>query len=320
MDSNLHIVIGAGATGTATATLLAAEGATVKVVTRSGSGPTAPGIELVNADASDQNRLTQIATGAYAIYNCANPPYNTWTTDWPPLAASLLGTAEATGARLVTLSNLYGYAVPTAPMKATDPLDPPSVKGGVRTAMWHDALEWHQAGRIQMTEVRASDFIGPNIGQNGRMADRLVPRLLKGKSVSLMGDPDMPHSWTSIADVARALVTLGADDRALGRAWHVPSAPAASQRDLVHQLSVLAGIDPVKISIMPSIALRIVGLFMPVVRELREVAYQFEVPFVIDSQDTTDVFGLTYTPIEETLRATLASYGHTNGSNVHVHR
>jgi len=289
MPSNHHIVVGAGATGSATAKLLAETGAHVTVVTRSGSGPDHERITLVAADASNPSGLTRLSQGAHAIYNCANPPYNKWASDWPPLAASL-------------------------------PLDPPSVKGGIRADMWRQALAAHETGRVQVTEARASDFIGPDIGENGRMSDRLVPRLLKGKSVSLPGELDVIHSWTAIDDVARTLVTLGTDDRALGRAWHVPTAPPVSQRDMVHRLCEIAGIKPVKVSKMPALAISLAGLFMPVVRELKEVAYQFDAPFVIDSTETTKVFGLEPTPIDETLRATLESYGHSGESDLLIQR
>jgi len=316
--STKHIIVGAGATGTATALLLAEQGAAVTVLTRSGSGPNHDNVELVSADASDADRLTAIAAGAEVIYNCANPAYHKWTTDWPPLAASLLRAAEASGAVLVTLGNLYGYAAPTSPMRATDPLDPPSIKGAVRAKMWHDALEAHNAGRIRAVEARASDFIGPNLGSNGHMGDRVVPRLLKGKSVQLLGDLDAAHSWTAIGDVARTLVTLGADQRAWGRAWHVPTAPPLSQRQLVHRMCALADLDPVKVSNMPSLVLKAAGLFVPAIRELKEVAYQLEAPFIIDCAETTTTFELGATPLDETLHATLASYGLERGSDLHV--
>ena len=313
-----HVIIGAGATGTATARLLASQGEQVTIVTRSGSGPTAAGITRVALDASDTSQLSGVAAGAAAIYNCANPQYHRWTTDWPPLAASLLATAETTDAVLVTLSNLYGYAKPTAPMKAADPLDPPSIKGGVRAKMWHDALDAHEAGRARVTEARASDFIGPDLGATGHMGDRVVPRVLRGKSVSLLGDVDALHSWTAIADVARTLVTIGRDERAWGRPWHVPTVAPISQRALVHQMCQLADVKPVRVSSIPRVAVRSLGIFMPAMRELREVSYQFDSPFVIDSQETTDVFDLEATPLTETLQATLASYGHEGGSHVHV--
>lgn len=209
---------------------------------------------------------------------------------------------------LVTLSNLYGYPRPTGPMRATDPLDPPSIKGGVRAKMWHDALEAHEAGRVRVTEARASDFIGPGVGATGHMGDRVVPRVVDGKSVSLLGDVDAPHSWTAIDDVARTLVTIGRDERAWGQPWHVPTVAPLSQRELIHRLCELAEIEPVKVKALPKSLVWTLGLAMPAMRELREVAYQFDAPFVIDSQSTIDTFDLEPTPLEETLAATLLSY------------
>lgn len=306
--NSIHVVVGAGATGTATALLLADSGERVRVVTRSGNGPAHPGVELVAADAADEAAFALASEGAAVIYNCANPPYHRWTTDWPPVAASLLAAAERHGAVLATLSNLYGYAPPTAPMKPSDPLDATSVKGGVRAAMWHEAKAAHDAGRVRAVEVRASDFIGPGIGPTAHMGDRVVPRVLAGKSVSLVGRTDVAHSWTAIADVAAALVAVGRDERAWGRAWHVPTAPPMTQEELVHRMCWLAGVDPVKVKALPSFVLTLAGMAVPAMREMKEVLYQFEAPFVIDSSETTEVLGLTHTPIDDTLTAALDSY------------
>ncbi len=302
-----HIVIGAGATGIATANLLAEEGHDVKVITRSGSGPTHPSIELLAGNAGDPAFLATASREATAIYNCANPPYDKWSTEWPPLAQSILHAAQENGAVLVTLSNLYGYRH-TNPMRATDPLDPPSAKGKVRADMWHEARSAHEAGRVRVTEARASDFIGPGTGDNGHMGDRVVPRVLAGKSVSLLGQVDVAHSWTAIDDVARTLVTLGRDQRAWGRAWHVPTDAHLTQREVVDLMADVAGVDRVKVRALPSLALTVGGLAVPMLRELKEVLYQFEQPFVIDAAETTASFGLTATPVETTLARTIDSY------------
>src|SRR6202035_5628816 len=83
-------------------------GARVRVVSRS-PRPAEPGIKHVALDAASSGRLIEAAAGATAIYNCASPPYHRWAQDWPPLAAGISAAAEATGAVLVILSNLYGY-------------------------------------------------------------------------------------------------------------------------------------------------------------------------------------------------------------------
>src|SRR6266508_1496565 len=122
---SLHVIVGAGQVGSTTATLLAEQGERVRLVSRRGSGPTHPAIERVAADATDAERLSALADGAAALYNCANPLYHRWLTDWPPLASSLLTAAERSGAVLVSASNLYGYGPVDGPITRPDGCAPP---------------------------------------------------------------------------------------------------------------------------------------------------------------------------------------------------
>jgi nucleoside-diphosphate-sugar epimerase len=156
----MHVIVGAGAIGSATASQLAAEGERVRIVTRSGGGPVHPLIDRVTADAADAAALSRICTGATALYNCANPPYHRWPTDWPPLAAAMLAAAENSGAALVITGNLYVYGPVDRPMTPDMPLAAPTVKGRVRVRIWTEALAAHREGRVRVTEARASDFIG----------------------------------------------------------------------------------------------------------------------------------------------------------------
>lgn len=303
-----HVIVGAGAVGSGTARHLAEAGHEVKVITRSGSGPDHPNIERIAADAADREALAKLSAGAAALYNCANPPYHKWATAWPPLAASFLAAAELSGAKLITMSNLYMYANASSPMTPSSPIQPSSKKGGIRAKMWFEALAAHDAGKVRVAEVRASDYFGPGLGQNGHLGDRVAPKALAGKSISMFGDPTQPHSWSYIGDVAATLATVGTDDRALGRAWHVPTLPPLSAADMVLALTRAAGTEPVKVRGMPKFVLRLGGLFVPVVRELIEMLYQFEEPFVMDSTETEAMFGLEPTPLPEQLAATIASY------------
>lgn len=305
---SLHVIVGAGAVGSGTALRLAEAGHEVRIITRSGTGPDHHGIERVAADASDAGRLSELARGAHSLYNGANPPYDKWATAWPPLAAAFIAAAEATGARLVTMSNLYGFARGRNPMRATDPLAPFTRKGKIRTDMWHDALRAHDEGRIRATEARASDYVGPGLGETSHLGDRAVPRVLAGKRVSLLGPADVVHSWSYIGDVCETLATLGTDDRSLGRAWHVPTLPAATARTMLDAVAEAAGVDPVPISQIPATGLRLAGLFSPIIRELREMRYQFDEPFVIDATDTTETFGLEATPLAVQVAETVRSY------------
>lgn len=301
-----HVIVGAGAVGTHTARHLVAAGHEVRIVTRSGAGPDEPGIERIAADASDLDTLTRLTDGAAALYNCANPgDYSTWATVWPPLAASLLTTAEATGAVLVTMSNLYGYGPVDGPMTESTPLAATGSKGRIRARMWADALAAHEAGRARVTEARASDFWGPE-GGNDHLGARFMPKLLAGRRLTHIASPDVPHSWTYLPDVGRTLATLGTDERAWGRAWHVPTLEPQTYRRMAELLAAEAGAPAPKISTIPHWLQRGLGVAVPLLRELEEVRHQFTHPFVLDSTAATDTFGLEPTPLDEALAATVA--------------
>ncbi|HEX6365981.1 MAG TPA: NAD-dependent epimerase/dehydratase family protein [Agromyces sp.] len=300
-----HIIIGAGPVGSSLATQLADDGHAVGVVTRSGRGPRHPSIEHLALDAADPAALTQATDGAAVIYNCANPgTYTQWERAWPPLAASILAAAEASGAVLVTLGNLYGYGRVVGPMTADLPLDPSDHKGELRARMWRDALEAHRAGRVRATEVRASDYIGPTAPVSNGLLPRYAAATLTGRTASVFGDPDQPHSWTAVDDIARTLAAAGTDERAWGRPWLVPSNPPASVREVLRELGRRAGAGEPRLRRVPRWVLRAGGLVVPLLREVNGVIYQFERPFVIDASETTATFGIEPTPWEPLLDAT----------------
>lgn len=301
---SLHVVLGYGPAGAATARLLADQGHSVRVITRSGRSPE-PGIEHVALDATNSGRLIEAARGAVALHHCAAPPYHRWATDWPPLASSVCAAAEATGAVLVMLGNLYGYGPVDGPLTEQLPLAATGPKGRVRAAVWEQVRELHEQGRIKAVEVRASDFFGPGVTDGGHLAARVMPRLLRGKPVSALGDPDAPHSWSYVPDVARALVEVAGEERAWGRPWHVPTGPALSVREMVDRLAAEAGTGPVEVRGLPPAVLGVASVFSPLLRELKEVRYQFDRPFVVDSSAYEAEFTVRATPLDEQIKATV---------------
>jgi nucleoside-diphosphate-sugar epimerase len=294
---SLHVIVGAGPVGTATATVLAERGERVRVLTRRGGGPQHPAIERIAADATDADRLAALASDAAALYNCANPPYHQWLTDWPPLATALLTAAERSGAVLATASNLYGYGPVDAPISPSTPLAATHPKLKLRAQMWLDALAAHQAGRIRATEVRASDYIEAN----SIFSIVLAKPLLAGKRAYVPAALDVLHSWTSITDVATTLITAATTGQGWGRAWLVPTNPPLTVREISARFTTLAGTRAPKLTSLPYPVLWTSGLFSPTLRELRITNYQWTRPFVVDSTDTEQTLGLTPTPIDQAL-------------------
>src|SRR5260370_11619342 len=199
----MHIIVGAGAVGSQAALLLAERGEQVRVVSRRGSGPQHPAIELVGADASEAEKLRALATGAAALYHCASPLYHQWFTDWPPLHSALLTAAERTGAVLAAMSNLYGYGPVDGPITQKTPLAATHPKLRLRADMWRDALALHEEGRLRPTAVRRRHYIEAN----SVLSTVMGKPLLAGKRAYSPSPLDVPHNRTSTSDAPPPLST-----------------------------------------------------------------------------------------------------------------
>ncbi|UPZ26528.1 SDR family oxidoreductase [Streptomyces sp. LRE541] len=293
-----HVVIGAGSIGTNVARLLAERGESIRIVTRSGSGPEHPLIDRVAADASDPTRLTELSRGAEVIYHCANPPsYTVWERLLPPLQTAAITAAKANDAVLALTGSLYAYGPqPDGRMNEHTPMAATGHKGRLRRRMWEQAL----AGRIRTVEVRGSDYIGKDA--NGIYSLLIKSALQKGKAAWITGHLDMPHTFTFNGDMAQALITLASEERAWGRSWHVPSPPAVTIRELARHYAVAAGRPPVKLIRIPRSVTRTAGLIVPIAREMAEMDYQWYAPFHMDATETADTFGLTATDLDTAVR------------------
>ncbi|BEH02685.1 NAD-dependent epimerase/dehydratase family protein [Brooklawnia propionicigenes] len=306
--ADLHVIVGAGPVGVALATRLAGEGHHVRVLTRSGRDLKVPEVESIAVDASDIAALTSRVTGASVLYNCANPgSYTQWEKLWPPLAASILSAAERSGAVLATASNLYGYGRVDAPMTRRTPLRPCDHKGALRARMWQQALAAHESGRVRVTELRSSDYIGPTLPVSSGLLARYADATLQGRTATVFADPDQPHTWTAIDDVAATLAVLGRDERAWGSAWIAPSNPPATVREVLRGLAEQIGAVEPRVRQVPGWLLRTGAITIPLLREVSGVLYQFDAPFIADGSETSDVFGIAPSPwhplLAETARA-----------------
>ena len=304
--SQHHVIVGAGPVGRHVAALLAERGDRVTVVTRSGRDTGLTGVQHVALDASDATALTRLTEGAAALHNCANPgDYTQWERVWPPLADALRTTAERTGATYAITGNLYPYGPVDGPMHPGLPDAATDHKGVLRARLWADALAAHEAGRLRAVEVRASDYVGPGIGENGHVT-RVLPAALQGKAVSMIGRTDLPHSFTDVLDVARTLVAAVDDQESHGRTWIVPTNAPRSQRQAVTEMLAAAGRPPVTVRRVPVGVLRALGLVSPMTRELAEMGYQWTAPYVVDDRASRARFGIEPTPWDEVCRRTVA--------------
>jgi nucleoside-diphosphate-sugar epimerase len=306
--SELHVVFGTGPLGLAVMRELRRRGQHVRMINRSGRVRFEKDLqtEVGGIDASDPSRTREVCEGAAAVYHCVGLPYPRWT-EFPSIAAGIVeGTASA-GAKLVYADNLYAYGAADRPMTEDLPLNAATKKGRLRAGIAQSLMSAHNAGTVRVAIGRGSDFFGPFATDAAMMGSRVFGRALAGKSAQAIGDPDRLHTYTFIDDFGKALVTLGRRDEALGKAWHVPSAPAITTRHFVEIVYGELG-KPTKLSTAPRFAIALLGRFDENVRELREMLYQFERDFVMDSHRFESIFGVRPTPIENGIRQTLDWY------------
>jgi nucleoside-diphosphate-sugar epimerase len=305
-----HVIFGTGAIGLATLDALRRRGERVRLVNRSGTAPVPDDIEILGGDASDPAFATAATQGAQVVYQTLNPPYHQWVELFPALQSSVLAAAQATGARLVSMENVYMYGRPGGqPLTETRPYAAHTKKGQLRGRMARELLAAHQAGRVQVAIGRASDYFGPRGGAQSNLGDRVFPPALAAKTATVMGDPGQPHTYTYIPDIGEGLAVLGEHPDAPGEVWHLPNDPdTRTTRQLVDSIYQLAGQPRTKLRGTPALLLRALGVVNPTVRELVELQYEFQEPFIVDSSKIAAKLNVHATPLDQALANTLATY------------
>lgn len=300
-----HVVFGAtGGIGGALVAELLRRGKTVRAVSRQGDAP--EGAERVAADAADAAEAAAAARGAGVVYHCVNPGYTRWPELLPPLSRSILGAAESSGAKLVFADNLYAYGPVDGPLREDLPATASGRKGRTRVEVAAEMLAAHREGRVRVTIGRASDYYGPG-GVTSASGEPVFGRVLAGKRPQWTGKLDVPHTFHYLPDIARGLITLAEQPEADGEVWHLPAAEPLTAQEFFDLVFEAAGRPtPAKAQIAGPALLAVAGIFSPMLRELRETAYQFRRPFVLDSSKFEGAFGrLEPTPHREAVERTV---------------
>jgi nucleoside-diphosphate-sugar epimerase len=279
------------------------------MVNRSGKMDEAPsGVEVVASDLYDLAKVREVTRGAKVVYQSAQPEYFQWPEKFPLLQKSIIDGLTGSNSKLVLVENVYMYGKMNGKSLTEDmPYKAQTRKGRVRGEISTAALEAHKQGRVRVTAARGGNFFGP-WGTDSTMGARAFYPLLQGKPAQLIGRTDLPHTHTYLKDFGRALVLLGERQEADGQVWHIPNdQPKMTQGELVRMFAEEAGVEP-KISSMGKLMMAIGGLFIPEAKETVEMMYEFEEPFIIDSNKFEKAFGMKATPIREAVKETVAWY------------
>ena len=266
--------------------------------------------ELFSADLSKPEVVSEAITGSEVVYLTVGFVYSVkiWRKIWPPLVKAVIDACEAQKIKLVFFDNVYIYDRDyLGHMTEETPIRPTSKKGEVRTQISTMILEAVAAGRIQALIARSADFYGPNV-TSSLIYETVVKNLTKGKKANWFADDSKIHSCTYTPDAAKATALLGNTPEAYNQVWHLPtSSQRLTGKDWVKMIANDLKVEP-KSSLISNTMLRLIGIFVPVMREFPEMSYQYDRDYFFDSSKFTKHFGIEPTSYEAGIREMLRPF------------
>lgn len=306
MKNQRNIVFGTGPLGLWVAQMLLEQDKEVTVVNRSGKvdHEIPARIKVIEGDASNSAKVYEICRGADAVFHCAMPTYTKWPEKFPSLTRGILDGVKRAGCRLIYADNLYGYGdTQGLPLTESLPYNATGHKGKVRASMAQMLLS---EADVKVVIARGADFYGPLV-TNSAFGEMFFKAALTGKTANLLGNVDLPHTYTYIKDFARALVRLSDQDDAFGQVWHVVNPPTVTTRQLVSLVEEHIQ-KPVKIRPAGKRMVSFLGVFNPMLKEMKEMMYEWEQQYIVDHRKYEDRFGNDSTPHETAIGETVEWY------------
>jgi nucleoside-diphosphate-sugar epimerase len=257
------------------------------------------GDELFPADLSMLTQIGEAIEGSDVVYLTLGFEYNlkVWHETWPRLMRHVLGACKTSQAKLVFFDNVYMYDCDyLAHMTEETPVRPTSKKGEIRAEIAQMLLTEVQKGNLTALIARAADFYGP---KNSVLVEMVYKNLSQGKRAIWIADINKIHTFTFTPDAAKATAILGNTLDAFNQVWHLPT--DRSPLTVKHWIDLFAQtlqVEP-KVTVLPIWSLNILGMFMPIMREFKEMSYQYDRDYLFDSNKFEQRFNFTPTRPEE---------------------
>jgi len=316
--ASVHVIFGNGPVGSSAARYLLQKGHSVRMVSRTGSRPKIvfddlsraeqDRLEVRSADALNPQAALAASRGASHIYHCVNVPYQDWFRVLHGLQANIVAASVREKAVLGVAENLYMYSRGVPVINDDTAQEPPTRKGLLRRQLHEKLVETAKAEGLAWTSVRASDYYGPGATFQSFFGTQFfLDPLFNGRRPRLVGSLDQPHTYTYVNDFGRALAVAALDPRAHGRSWIVPNDRTLTARQAAEIFFAAAG-KRQALGTIPHALIAGLGLFNPLLRELVEMLYQKEEPYVVDGSQFARLFSFTPTSLEEGARRTIEWY------------
>jgi nucleoside-diphosphate-sugar epimerase len=264
--------------------------------------------ELLQADLTSPTAADEAVAGSEVVYLVVGLEYklSVWQETWPKIMRNVIDACIRHNARLVFFDNVYMYDIDEiGHMTENSILNPPSRKGAVRKQIAQMLLDETRAGKLMALIARAADFYGP-ANEKSFITETVYKNLRKGKRANWFVDADKKHSFTFTPDAARATALLGNTPDAYNQVWHLPTdRNNLTGREMIALYAKELNV-PARVSVMPLFMIRILGIFIPVLKEMPEMMYQYDRDYIFDSSKFDARFNFDTTSYQEGVRQSVA--------------
>ncbi len=301
----LHTILGANGTiATELIPILQSSGEKIRLVSR--NPKQIDGTETFAADVLNREQVFQAVKGSDIVYLLVGLEYKIkiWRSDWPVVMRNTIDACKTYNAKLIFFDNVYMYGKVKGKMTESTPFNPCSEKGKVRAGIDVMLLEEMKSGSLKAIIAKGADFYGPRATNTSVPYVMIFDRLKKGKTAQCFVSANQIHTYTYTPDAARGLYMLAVTESAYGQSWHLPSSlPAITANNFISIAAKYMNAKP-KVQVLPKWLISIVGLFVPIMKEMNEMLYQNEFPYEFDSSKFENAFQFKPTSYEEGIRQT----------------
>ncbi len=281
----MHAILGgSGNIGQLLAQYLVDKGERVVSIGRHKPEITIEGVEYRCTDYFTADSINKAISGCKYVYLLVGIPYSTklWQEQWPDLMDNTIEACQYNNSKIIFFDNVYMYGLIDGVMTETTPFNPSSKKGKVRAQIATKLIDKINNKYVQGVIARSADFYGYNLS-NSVLGTRFMTQLSKGV-LEVMGDKDKIHTFTYVNDTLEALYTLAKDESNNGETFHLPTtSEQLTQEQLGRLFAQEMNVEIKKVVEIKGLTLIIFSLFAPVLREFKEMLYQFKNTYIFDS-------------------------------------
>lgn len=273
--------------------------------------------ELYPIDLNDQSQIEKAISGSEVVYVVIGFEYklSVWQNTWPSFMESVINACKLHHVKLVFFDNVYMYDKVAIPfMTETSPIHAPSKKGAVRQQLHEMIMNEVENNNLTALIARSADFYGPD-NKNSALNMMVIDNFMKGKKAQAFGNVNKIHTYTFTPDAAKATALLGNTNDAYNQVWHVPTTKEKLTNLQWIQLIANEMKVEAKIQTVPVWLIKLLGWFIPIMREFPEMIYQYEQDYIFDSTKFEKRFGITATTPKEGIRLLLENLKTQNSNS-----